>query len=555
MDPKHMSRVVTDGPDRAGARAFFKAVGYTDDDLRKPLVAVTHAWIGASPCNYNHRELAAKVAEGIRAAGGTPVEFNTIAVTDGISQETEGMKASLVSREVIADSIELVCRGHSVDALVTITGCDKTIPASAMALLRLDIPAVMLYGGSIKAGSCDGKPLIIQDVFEAVGAFHQGRLSAEKLREMEDRACPGAGSCGGQFTANTMATSMEMVGLSPMGLSTIPADDPDKPKAAFQCGQLVMDLLRRGVRPSEIVTRNSMLNAIAGVIATGGSTNAVLHFVAIAKEIGVELSIDDFDAISRKTPVIADLKPSGRFTAPDMHEAGGMAAIAKLLLDAGLLNPDEITVTGRTIGQEAELARANGKQEVIRSFDNPVKKTGGLLILRGNLAPEGCVMKLPGGDRRQHRGPARVFDSEEDAYRATTSGEIKAGDVIVIRYEGPKGGPGMREMLSVPAAVQGQGLGDRVALITDGRFSGATHGLIVGHICPEAANGGPLAALRDGDTIIIDANERTLAVELPDQELKSRLRGFRPPEPKYKKGALAKYARIVSSASEGATTF
>lgn len=555
FDIKHKSRVVTEGPQRAGARAFFKAVGFNDADLSKPIVGITHAWVGISGCNYNHRLLAQKVAEGVRSAGGTPVEFNTIAVTDGISQETEGMKASLVSREVIADSIELVCLGHSLDALVAITGCDKTIPASAMALARLGIPAVMLYGGSIKAGTCGGESLIIQDVYEAVGAYQKGLISAERLHAMENTACPGAGACGGQFTANTMATAMEMLGLSPLGLSTIPAEDPEKVQAAVRCGELAMSLLRQGVCPRDIVNRRSMLNAIAGVIATGGSTNAVIHLVAIAKEFGIPLTIDDFDELSRKTPVWADLKPSGRYTAPDMHEAGGMAVVIKRLLEAGLFYPNEKTVTGKTIGEEASLRPEKAGQEVIRSYNQPVKTSGSLLILRGNLAPDGCVLKLPGGKQREHRGPARVFDCEEDAFGAVSAGSIKAGDVIVIRYEGPRGGPGMREMLSVPAAIHGQGLGDKVALITDGRFSGATHGLIVGHICPEAASGGPLAAVHEGDTISISADARIVQVELASDVIQERLRKVSAPEPRYKTGALAKYARTVAPASEGATTF
>jgi dihydroxy-acid dehydratase len=506
------------------------------------------------PCNYNHRKLAESVQQGIREAGGTPIEFNTIAVTDGIAQETEGMKASLVSREVIADSIELVCLGHSLDALVAIVGCDKTIPASAMALLRLDIPGLLLYSGSIMSGKYNGGPIIIQDVFEAVGAFHRNQVTAEQLHDMEDHACPGAGTCGGQFTANTMATAMEMMGLSPMGFNGVPAVDPVKERVAVECGVIVMELLKKGICPSQIVTRESMLNGIAGVIATAGSTNAVLHFMALAKEIGVQLSIDDFDLMSRKTPVLADLKPAGRFTAPDMHFAGGMALVARRLLDLGLLHADEHTVTGRTIGDEARSARESEGQEVIRPLSHPIKKTGGLLILRGNLAPEGCVMKLPGGDGRQHRGPARVFDCEEDAFAAVTANKIEPGDVVVIRYEGPRGGPGMREMLSVPAAIQGSGLGKHVAVITDGRFSGATHGLVVGHVCPEAFNGGPIAALRDGDVIIIDADERSIHVQLADQQIQARLRDWEVPEPRYKKGVLAKYARIVSSASLGATT-
>jgi dihydroxy-acid dehydratase len=554
FDGRHKSRAVTEGIDRAGQRAFFKAVGFTDEDLRKPIVAVTHSWIEISPCNFNHRVLASKVKEGIRAAGGTPVEFNTIAVTDGIAQENEGMRASLVSREVIADSIELACLGHSVDALVAIVGCDKTIPASAMALLRLNIPGLLLYGGSIMPGEYRGQPFIIQDLFEAVGAVHAGKLTEAELCEMERHACPGAGACGGQFTANTMASAMEMLGLSPMGVNGIPAEHPDKAAAAIECGRLAMELLRTGVRPRSLVTREAMLNAIEGVIATGGSTNAVLHFLAIAKEIGVHLTMGDFDDASRRTPVLADLKPTGRYTAPAMHAAGGMGVIAKRLLELNLIAADEATVTGKTIGEEAAAAVETPGQDVIRPLTNPVKPTGGLLVLRGNLAPDGCVMKLPAGNRRQHRGPARVFNAEEDAFRAATSGQIQPGDVIVIRYEGPRGGPGMREMLSVPAAVHGAGLGEQVALITDGRFSGATHGFIVGHVAPEAAKGGPLAVVQNADMIRIDADTRTLEVELSGDELAARLRAWEPPPPRYTIGALAKYARLVGSASEGATT-
>ena len=554
FDIRHMSRAILEGTDRAPARSFFKAIGFTDKDLRRPLVGVGHCWIEVTPCNFNHRYLAEKVKEGVRAAGGTPIEFNTISVTDGIAMGTEGMKASLVSREVIADSIELVCRGHLFDALVTISGCDKTIPASTMALLRLNIPGLVLYGGSIMPGKYKGKQLTIQDVFEAVGAYNSGTMTAKDLHGVESFSCPGAGACGGQFTANTMATALELMGISPMGYNGIPAVHREKGNVAIECGKLVMKLLRKGVRPRQIVTRKSLLNAISGVMATGGSTNAVLHLLALAREAGIRLSIDDFDRVSKKTPVLADLKPSGRFSAPDMYMAGGMPLIAKYLLKAGLLNQDEITVTGKTIAQEARKGKEKKGQKVIRPLRDPLKKTGGLLILRGNLAPDGCVIKISGQEKTSHRGPARVYNREEDAFAAVKNGKIKSGDVMVIRYEGPKGGPGMREMLAVTGAVQGAGLGDKVALITDGRFSGATHGFVVGHIAPEAAVGGPLAAVRNGDTIILDTKKRLLALEISASEIKKRLLRWKEPRARYKKGALAKYAKMVSSASEGAIT-
>jgi dihydroxy-acid dehydratase len=546
--------LILDGPDRAFARSYFKAIGFKDEDLVKPLVGVAHCWIGVTPCNFNHRQLAERVKEGVRAAGGTPIEYNTIAVTDGIAMGTEGMKASLVSREVIADSIEVVARGHLFDAVVAISGCDKTIPGTVMALIRLGLPSVMLYSGSILYGEYRGRRLTIQDVFEAVGAFNARKISAEELRAIEDNACPGVGACGGQFTANTMATAFEMLGISPMGLNGIPAPDQKKEEAAFECGRLVMELLRKGVTPAQIVTRKALQNAIAGVVATGGSTNAVLHLLAIAREAGVKLTLDDFDRISAKTPLLADLKPWGRFTAPEMYRAGGMAVMAKRLLDAGLLYPDEMTVTGRTIGEEARAARETPGQEVIRPLKRPLKATGGLVILRGNLAPEGCVAKVAGHERMTHRGPARVFEREEDAFAAVKAGKIKAGDVIVIRYEGPKGGPGMREMLAVTGALHGAGLGESVALLTDGRFSGATHGLMVGHVAPEAANKGPIAALKNGDTIVLDIAKRRLDVELTAAEIKKRLARWKPPAPRYRSGVMAKYARLVSSASEGAIT-
>jgi dihydroxy-acid dehydratase len=554
MDPRHKSRAILEGPDRAPARSYFKAIGFTDQDLARPLVGVAHCWIEVTPCNWNHQKLAEKVKEGVRAAGGTPIEFNTVSVTDGIAMGTEGMKASLVSREVIADSIEVVSRGHLFDAVVAISGCDKTIPGTVMALARLNVPGVMLYGGSIMYGEYRGRRLTVQDVFEAVGAFNAGRISRDELNAIEGAACPGAGACGGQFTANTMATAFEMLGISPMGYNDVPAVDPRKGEVAFETGKLVMDLLRKGVLPRGIMTRKAFLNAIAGAMATGGSTNVVLHLLAVAREAGIRLSIDDFDRVSRKTPVLADLKPAGRFTAPEMYQAGGMAVVARRLLDAGLLHEGEPTVTGRTIGEEARAAREAPGQEVIRPLDRPLKPSGGMVILRGNLAPDGCVLKVVGQDRMVHRGPARVFDREEDAFAAVKAGKVRAGDVIVIRYEGPKGGPGMREMLAVTGALQGAGLGASVALLTDGRFSGATHGFMAGHVAPEAAAGGPIAAVRTGDTIVFDVKRRRLDVELSPAELRKRLKAWKAPKPRYTWGVMAKYARLVSSASEGAVT-
>jgi dihydroxy-acid dehydratase len=554
FDPRHQSRALLDGPDRAAARSYFYAVGYTAEDLTRPLIGVAHCWIEITPCNSNHRKLADKVKEGIRAAGATPIEYNTITVTDGIAMGSEGMKASLVSREVIADSVETVARGHLLDGLVTISGCDKTIPAMVMALARLDLPGLMLYSGSIMYGEYRGRRLTVQDVFEAIGAHNAGKIDAQELKAIESRACPGAGACGGQFTANTMATAFEMAGISPMGFNDVPATHPDKEEIAFQTGKLGVELLRQGVTPRRILTRKALHNAIAGVMATGGSTNAVLHLLAVAREAGVRLSIDEFDRISRRTPLLADMKPWGRFTAPEMYEAGGMRLIARRLLDAGILHPDEPTVTGRTIGEEARAAREPAGQEVIRPLSNPISTTGGMAILRGNLAPDGCVAKVAGHDEQVFRGTARVFDREEDAFAAVKKGRIKAGDVVVIRYEGPKGGPGMREMLHVTGALQGAGLGPTVGLITDGRFSGASHGFMVGHVAPEAADGGPIAAVRNGDTIVIDVARRRLDVELSAAEVKRRLRQARAPRPTYTRGALAKYARLVSSASDGAVT-
>ena len=554
FDPRHASRTLLDGADRAAARSYFKAVGFTDEDLARPLVGVAHCWIEITPCNWNHQKLAEKVKEGIRAAGGTPIEFNTISVTDGIAMGTEGMKASLISRDWIADSVELVVRGHLLDGLVTLTGCDKTIPAMVMAMARLNVPSVMLYGGSIMYGEHRGRRLTVQDVFEAIGAFNAGKIDAAELNAVESRACPGAGACGGQFTANTMATAFEMLGVSPMGWNGVPAVDPRKEEVAFQTGRLVMDVLKKGLRPRDIISRKSLQNAIAGVMATGGSTNAVLHLMAVAREAGIKLTIDEFDRISRKTPLLADLKPWGTYTAPEMHEAGGMAVVAQRLLAAGLLSEDEMTVTGRTISQEARAAREQPGQKVIRLLNDPIKPEGGIVILRGNLAPAGCVAKVSGQKRDFHRGPARVFDREEDAFQAVKAGKIKPNDVIVIRWEGPKGGPGMREMLHVTGAIQGAGLGDSVALMTDGRFSGATHGFMIGHSAPEAADGGTIAALKSGDIVVIDIKKRKLDVELTAAELKKRLKSVKAPKPRYTWGVMAKYARLVSSASEGAVT-
>jgi dihydroxy-acid dehydratase len=554
FDPRHKSRLVLDGPESVGARSYFRAVGFTDEDLARPLVGVAHCWIEITPCNSNHRKLAEKVKEGIRAAGGTPIEFNTVSVTDGIAMGTEGMKASLISRETIADSIELVVRGHLLDGFVGISGCDKTIPAVVMAMARLNLPSVMLYGGSILYGEYKGRRLTIQDVFEAIGAFNAGKIDAAELKGVECAACPGDGACGGQFTANTMATAFEMLGVSPMGFNGVPAVDTHKDEVSFQTGRLVMDLLRQGVLPRRIITKKALYNAVAGVMATGGSTNAVLHLLAVAREAGVSLTIDEFDKISRRTPLLADLKPWGTYTAPEMYAAGGMAVVAQRLLAAGLLHDEEMTVTGRTIGEEARAAREAPGQTVIRMLNDPIKPEGGLVILRGNLAPDGCVAKVSGQSREYHRGPARVFDREEDAFQAVKKGKIRANDVIVIRWEGPKGGPGMREMLHVTGAIQGAGLGDSVALMTDGRFSGATHGFMIGHVAPEAADGGPIGAVKSGDTIVIDIKKRRLDVELSAAELKRRLRAVKHPKPRYTSGVMAKYARLVSSASEGAVT-
>ena len=551
---KPRSAVITDGPDRAPTRAMLKAAGFTDEDLARPIIGVANTWIEIGPCNFHLRRLAAKVKEGIRAAGATPMEFNTVSISDGISMGAEGMKCSLISREVIADSIELVARGNHFDALVCLSGCDKTNPGVVMALARLNIPGLALYGGSIAPGHLGDRDLTIQDVFEAVGAYGSGKISAEQFKAVENAACPGAGACGGQFTANTMSTALEFLGISPMGSNGIPATVAEKDVAAFNAGKLVVELLRRDLRPSQILTRKAIENAIASVAATGGSTNAVLHLLAIAHEAGVELSIDDFDLISARTPLIADLKPGGRFVANDLYQAGGIQLIAQRLVDAGLVHGDAMTVTGKTFAEAAQTAQEIPGQKVVRPLSNPLKPTGGLVILRGNLAPEGCVVKVAGHERMIHRGPARVFDREEDAFQAVQKGQIKSNDVVVIRYEGPKGGPGMREMLGVTAALVGAGLGDSVALLTDGRFSGATHGLMAGHVAPEAAHGGPIAAVRDGDTIVFDIKARRLDVKISPEQLSSRLRQWTPPPPLYTSGVMAKYAKLVSSASQGAVT-
>jgi dihydroxy-acid dehydratase len=554
MDLKHRSRGITEGRDRAPSRAMFKAIGFTDADLRKPLIGVANTWIETMPCNFHLRRLSAKVKEGIREAGGTPMEFNTIAISDGETMGTEGMRASLVSRELIADSIELVCRGQLFDAVVCVVGCDKTIPAAAMALARLNLPGLVLYGGTIAPGSYRGKDVTIQDVFEAVGANAAGKITDRELHELENVACPGAGACGGQYTANTMSTVMEMLGLSPMGFNSVPAMDAQKDQVAFDCGTLVLNLLQKEIRPRDILTRAAFENAIAAVAATGGSTNAVLHLLAIAREAGVELQIDDFQTVSARTPLLADLKPSGRFVATDMHRAGGVRLLTRRLLRGKHLHPKTLTVTGLSISAESERAMETPGQEVIAPLEKPLKKTGGLVILKGNSAPEGCVAKISGHERLQHRGPARVFESEEEAMAAVTGKKIRAGDVVVIRNEGPKGGPGMREMLSVTGAIVGEGLGETVALLTDGRFSGATHGLMAGHVSPEAALGGAIAAVRDGDMILFDVNQRKLEAEISEEEIRRRMSAWKPPQPRYPTGVFAKYAALVLSASEGAIT-
>jgi dihydroxy-acid dehydratase len=551
---KWRSAALTDGASRAPARAMLRATGLTDQDLKQPLIGIANTWIEIGPCNYHLRELAVSVKAGVRKGGGTPLEFNTVSISDGITMGSEGMRASLVSREIITDSIELVTRGNLFDGLIVLVGCDKTIPAGVMALARLDVPGMVLYGGSIAPGRWHDRDVTIQDVFEAVGAHAAGKMSGDDLDSLERFACPGAGACGGQFTANTMATVCEVLGISPFGSASVPAVDADKASVVESAGELMMDLLRRGLRPRQILTRHALENAIASVAATGGSTNAVLHLLAIANEAGVPLDIDDFDRISARVPLLADLKPGGKFVATDLYRAGGIPLVARRLLEGGFLHADAITVTGRTIGDHAREATETAQQTVVRPLSNPLKPTGGLVILKGNLAPDGAVVKVAGGDYGLHVGPARVFDSEELAFAAVRGGEISPGDVIVIRYEGPSGGPGMREMLAVTAAIMGAGLGESVALITDGRFSGATRGLMAGHVAPEAARGGPIAAVRDGDIIKLDIPARTLSVELSAVELAGRLAQLPPPPVRATSGVMGKYARLVSSAAQGAIT-
>ncbi|MBV9545037.1 MAG: dihydroxy-acid dehydratase [Chloroflexi bacterium] len=553
-DVKANSSVILSGRDRAPARAYYKAIGFTDEDLRRPIIGIANTWTETMNCNYHLRQLAARIKDGVRSAGGTPMEFNTIAISDGITMGTEGMKASLVSRELIADSMELMARGHMFDAWVTVVGCDKTIPAGGMALLRMNIPGLLLYGGSILPGRLGNRDLTIQDVFEAVGAHAAGKITDEELKEVEDFACPGAGACGGQFTANTMAMALEFCGLAAMGSGAVPAEDPTKGDVGFQTGQLVMDVLERGVRPREIFTSAAIANAIAGVATTGGSTNAVLHLMAMAHEAGVQLDMDDFDRISSGTPLLGDMRPGGRYSAPDLYRAGGTRLVAQRLVQGGYVDPNAMTVSGRTFGQEAQLAEESPGQDVVRPLDQPIKTTGGLVILRGSLAPEGCVIKVAGHERQEHTGPARVFEGEEAAMQAVTGGRIKPGDVVVIRYEGPRGGPGMREMLGVTAAIVGQGLGESVALLTDGRFSGATRGLMAGHVAPEAAAGGPIAAIREGDIVEFDIPNRRLDVQLSDGDVRERMKDWRRPEPRYRDGVFAKYVSMVGSASAGAVT-
>ena len=548
------SYTITQGRDRAPARAMLKAIGFTDEDLKKPIIGVANTWIETMPCNYNLRELAGHVKAGIRAAGGTPMEYNTIAISDGVTMGTEGMKASLVSRDLIADSIELVARGHMFDGVVALVACDKTIPAAAMALLRLNIPGVIMYGGTIMPGHYQGRDLTVLDVFEAVGANAAGKMSDEDFQNIENLACPGAGACGGQYTANTMATVMEMIGLSPMNTASVPQVDPRKHQVAFRCGEIIMDAVRAERKPRDIATRKAFENAIASVAATGGSTNAVLHLLAMARDADVDLKIEDFQTISQRTPLLVDLKPGGKYVALDVDKAGGWPVVAKRMVDGGYAHKDTMTVTGKTFAEEAAAAQETPGQEVIRPLDNPIKKTGGLVILKGNLAPEGCVIKVAGTNRNHHRGPARLFNREEDAMVAVTSGKINAGDVIVIRYEGPKGGPGMREMLAITGAMKGAGRGSDCALITDGRFSGGTWGFCIGHVAPEATDGGPIAFINDGDKILIDVPSLKLDLLISDAELAKRKKGWKPNPPRYTSGVLAKYAKLAQGADRGAIT-
>ena len=542
------------GPDRAPARAMLRAIGFSRDDLTKPIIGVGHSWIETMPCNYNHRELAEHVKAGIREAGGTPMEFNTISVSDGVTMGTEGMKASLVSRDIITDSTELVVRGHSFDGLVMIVGCDKTIPAGAMALARMDVPGLVLYSGTIAPGKYNGRDLTIQDVFEAVGSHAAGIITDEELEEVEAAACPGPGACGGQFTANTMSCALEFLGISPGGANGVPAMDERKAEVARECGRLSVSLVESNVTPRSIITKPALENAIVSMAATGGSTNAVLHLMAIANEAEVDLELDDFDRIASKTPILASLKPGGAFVATDLDAAGGLSVLIKRLVDGGLVDSSTKNVDGRTIGEIAAAANEIEGQKVVRPLEDPLKPTGGIAVLRGNLAPDGCVVKLAGHERLTHTGPARVFDSEEECFAAVQAQQIKAGDVVVIRYEGPAGGPGMREMLGVTAAIVGAGLSDKVALLTDGRFSGATHGFMAGHVAPEAFRGGPIAAVRDGDQVTFDVPGRKLTLDVSDEELANRLARWTAPAPKYRDGVFAKYAALVSSASQGAIT-
>lgn len=552
VDMRQRSKVIIDGTARAGARAMLKGTGYTDEDLSKPIVGIANTWIETMPCNLNLRRLAEHVKRGVREAGGTPMEFNTVAISDGITMGTEGMKTSLVSREVIADSIELVGRGHMFDAIIALVGCDKTAPGAAMALIRLDVPSFLLYGGTIQPGRFRGKDVDIVNVYEAIGATAAGKMSEADLKELEDVACPGAGSCGGQFTANTMALAMEFLGMAVVGTAGVPAVDPFKDEVAYECGKRIMKTLELQLSPSKVLTRAAFENAIAGVAATGGSTNAVLHLLAIAAEAGIDLTIEDFDDISRRTPLIADLRPGGRYVAADLYRAGGVPLVLKRLLDGGFMDGSQLTPTGRTLAEEAENVKETPGQDVVRPLGNPMKASGGLVILKGNLAPEGAVVKLFGHERLHHRGPARVFEREEHAMKAIIGKQIQPGDVVVVRYEGPRGGPGMREMLGVTAAIVGEGLGESVALLTDGRFSGGTRGLMIGHAAPEAACGGPIAAVEEGDIIVIDAENRRLDMEVSAEIIQQRLEQWQEPEPHYRTGVLGKYAAGVGSASKGA---
>ena len=551
---KLQSHTITQGKNRAAARAMLKAIGFNDDDLKKPIIGVANTWIETMPCNYNLRELAVKVKEGIRAAGGTPMEFNTIAISDGVTMGTEGMKASLISREVIADSIELLVRGHMFDGIVALVACDKTIPGAAMALLRLNIPGVILYGGTILPGRYKDRDISIMEVFEAMGAHNAGRITDQELLEIENHACPGAGACGGQYTANTMATVMELIGLSPMGTAAVPQVDKRKDNVAYRCGQIILDAVRNERRARDICTRAAFDNAIAGVAGTGGSTNAVLHLLAMAREADVALTIDDFNQICARTPIFVDIKPGGRFMAVDIDKAGGIGVIAKRLVDGKFVDGSAMTVTGRTFAEEAADAKETPGQQVIHPLNQVLKPRGGIAVLRGSLAPDGCVIKLAGHDKTVHHGPARVFEREEEAQQAVQDGKVKAGDVVIIRYEGPRGGPGMREMLQVTGAIVGAGLSDSVALVTDGRFSGATHGFMVAHVTPEAYDGGPIAVVREGDPITIDADRGVINLEISPTELKRRLAAWTAPAPRYTSGVFAKYCALVSSASEGAVT-